>query len=73
LVLRIGKFPVARQVVVEERVNTIELAPVEDFLRDSDLFLGELRNPWFPKQNSSCVEGWVSDKRLGNEPGSKAD
>jgi enoyl-CoA hydratase/carnithine racemase len=36
---RIARFPAAGQVVVKERVNAIALAPVEDFRRDSDLFL----------------------------------
>ena len=35
---RIAKFPSAGLVTVKDRVNAIELAPVEDFRRDSDLF-----------------------------------
>jgi enoyl-CoA hydratase/carnithine racemase len=35
---RIAGFPPAGHVVVKERVNAIALAPVDDFLRDSDVF-----------------------------------
>ena len=36
---RIARFPAAALVAVKERVNATELAPAEDFRRDSDLFL----------------------------------
>ena len=36
---RIAAFPAAGQAVVKDRVNAIALAPVDDFRRDSDLFL----------------------------------
>jgi hypothetical protein len=42
---RIARFPTAGQVVVKERVNAITLAAVEDFRRDSDLFLEGVRTP----------------------------
>src|SRR5262245_16419437 len=42
---RIARFPAAGQVTVKERVNAIALARVEDFQRDSDLFVEGLRNP----------------------------
>ena len=42
---RIARFPAAGQAVVKERVNAIALAPVEDFRRDSDLFLEGVRTP----------------------------
>jgi enoyl-CoA hydratase/carnithine racemase len=42
---RIARFPAAGQVVVKERVNAIALAPVEDFRRDSELFLEGVRTP----------------------------
>jgi enoyl-CoA hydratase/carnithine racemase len=42
---RIARFPAAGQVVVKERVNAIALAAVEDFSRDSDLFLEGVRTP----------------------------
>src|SRR4029450_4632975 len=41
---RIAGFPAAGHVVVKDRVNAISLAPVEDFRRDSDLFLDGVRN-----------------------------
>ncbi len=42
---RIGAFPAAGHVAVKDRVNTIALAPAEDFQRDSDLFGEGVRNP----------------------------
>jgi enoyl-CoA hydratase/carnithine racemase len=42
---RIATFPTAGRAVIRERVNAIALAPVEDFRRDSDLFLESGRNP----------------------------
>jgi enoyl-CoA hydratase/carnithine racemase len=42
---RIAGFPAAARVVVKERVNAIGLATVEDFRRDSDLFLDGFSNP----------------------------
>jgi enoyl-CoA hydratase/carnithine racemase len=42
---RIARFPAGGQLVVKERVNAIALAPVEDFRRDSDLFLEGVRTP----------------------------
>jgi enoyl-CoA hydratase/carnithine racemase len=42
---RIARFPAAGQVVVKERVNAIALAAVEDFRRDSDLFLEGVSTP----------------------------
>jgi hypothetical protein len=38
LAQRIAKFPAGGRAAVQERVNTISLAPLEDFRRDSDLF-----------------------------------
>jgi enoyl-CoA hydratase/carnithine racemase len=42
---RIARFPAAGHVTVKDRVNTIALAPAEDFRRDSDLFGEGVRNP----------------------------
>jgi len=42
---RIARFPTAGRMVVKDRVNAIALAPVEDFRRDSDLFLENVRDP----------------------------
>ena len=45
LATRIAGFPAAGQAVVKDRVNSIALAPVEDFRRDSDLFGEGVRTP----------------------------
>jgi enoyl-CoA hydratase/carnithine racemase len=42
---RIAGFPAAGHVTAKERVNTIALAPAEDFRRDSFLFGEAVRNP----------------------------
>lgn len=42
---RTAGLPAAGQVVVKDRVNTIALAPIEDFRRDSDLFGEEAPAP----------------------------
>src|ERR1700754_4965403 len=42
---RIGGFPAAGHAAVKDRVNAIALAPVDDFRRDSDLFLEEVNAP----------------------------
>jgi enoyl-CoA hydratase/carnithine racemase len=52
---RIARFPAAGQVVVKERVNTIALAPVEDFRRDSDLFGEGVRHPEAQKRIQAAV------------------
>jgi len=42
---RVAKFPAAGRTVLKARVNAIALAPVDDFRRDSDLFLECSRDP----------------------------
>jgi len=42
---RIAGFPAAGQIAVKNRVNSIALAPIEDFRRDSDLFAEEVVKP----------------------------
>lgn len=42
---RIGGFPAEGTALIKDRVNAITLAPVEDFRRDSDLFLEAARYP----------------------------
>jgi enoyl-CoA hydratase/carnithine racemase len=42
---RIARFPVAGRAVVKDRVNAVALAPVDDFRRDSDLFLEGVGGP----------------------------
>ena len=45
LARRIAGFPAAGRVALKERVNAIALPPVDDFRRDSDLFLECARSP----------------------------
>jgi enoyl-CoA hydratase/carnithine racemase len=40
---RIASFPQAGHIAVKQRVNAIALAPIDDFRRDSDLFVEEVR------------------------------
>jgi enoyl-CoA hydratase/carnithine racemase len=42
---RIAKFPAAGRAVLKARVSAIALAPIDDFRRDSDLFLECSRDP----------------------------
>jgi enoyl-CoA hydratase/carnithine racemase len=42
---RVASFPADGRAVIKERVNGIDLAPAEDFRRDSDLFLDCARTP----------------------------
>jgi enoyl-CoA hydratase/carnithine racemase len=53
---RIAGFPAAGRAVVKERVNAIGLPPVEDFRRDSDLFLDGLRNPDAQKRIQAAMK-----------------
>jgi enoyl-CoA hydratase/carnithine racemase len=41
---RIARFPAAGHAAVKDRVNSIALAPAEDFRRDSDLFGAGVRD-----------------------------
>jgi enoyl-CoA hydratase/carnithine racemase len=50
LARRIAGFPGAGQAVVKERVNAIALAPLEEFRRDSDLFLQGTQDPEFQRR-----------------------
>ena len=42
---RIAAFPAAGRAVVKDRVNAVALAPVEEFRRDSDLFVRDVSKP----------------------------
>jgi enoyl-CoA hydratase/carnithine racemase len=53
---RIGGFPAAGQAVVKDRVNTIALAPVEDFRLDSELFGQGVRTPEVQTQIGAAME-----------------
>ncbi len=45
LAQRIAQFPAAGLLAIKDRLNTITLAPIDDFRRDSDLFAEEVHNP----------------------------
>jgi enoyl-CoA hydratase/carnithine racemase len=53
---RIARFPAAGRLAVKERVNAITLSSVEDFRRDSDLFLDGVRSPEFQKQMQAALK-----------------
>jgi enoyl-CoA hydratase/carnithine racemase len=53
---RIASFPAAGQAVVKDRVNSIALAPVEDFRRDSDLFGEGVRSPEVQRQIGAALK-----------------
>ena len=42
---RIASFPAAGRAVLKDRVTAISLAPIDEFRRDSDLFLECARDP----------------------------
>ncbi len=42
---RIAGFPAAGRAALKDRVNAVALAPTDEFLRDSDLFLERSRHP----------------------------
>ena len=53
---RIASFPAAGRAVIKDRVNGIALAPVEDFRRDSDLFLDCARNPESQRRTETAMK-----------------
>jgi enoyl-CoA hydratase/carnithine racemase len=53
---RIATFPAAGHALVKERVNTIALAPVEDFRHDSDLFGEAVRSPEAQRQIAAALD-----------------
>jgi enoyl-CoA hydratase/carnithine racemase len=53
---RIAGFPSAGQLAVKERINAITLAPVEDFRRDSNLFVEGVRAPEAQAQLQAAME-----------------
>jgi enoyl-CoA hydratase/carnithine racemase len=56
LARRIAGFPAAGRAVVKDRVNSIALAPVEDFRRDSDLFGEGVGSPEAQRQIGAALE-----------------
>jgi enoyl-CoA hydratase/carnithine racemase len=55
LAQRIAKFPAAGRIAIKERVNSISLAPVDDFRRDSDLFGEHVRQPEAQQQIQAAM------------------
>ena len=53
---RIAKFPATGLVVVKDRINAIALPPIEDFRRDSDLFLEGTRSPEFQQLMQAAMK-----------------
>lgn len=53
---RIAGFPSAGQLVVKDRINSMTLAPVEDFRVDSDLFAEGVRAPEAQSQIQAAME-----------------
>jgi enoyl-CoA hydratase/carnithine racemase len=53
---RIAGFPAAGRAVVKDRVNAVALAPVEDFRRDSELFLEGVQTPEFQGLIQAAME-----------------
>src|SRR5439155_26323556 len=66
LALRIASFPAAAQAIIKDRVNAIALAPVEDFRRDSDLFLDAGRNPETQQRNEAAMKRGLQTARCGD-------
>jgi enoyl-CoA hydratase/carnithine racemase len=64
---RIAAFPAAGHVAVKDRVNSISLAPAEDFRRDSDLFGEGVRDPETQRRIAAAF-----DRGLQTPDGEKA-
>ncbi len=56
LARRIAEFPAGAHAALKERVNSIALAPAEDFRRDSDLFLECARNPDAQRRTQAAMQ-----------------
>jgi len=56
LARRIAGFPAAALVTIKDRVRAIALAPIEDFRRDSDLFLERARSPEAQKRTQIAMK-----------------
>jgi enoyl-CoA hydratase/carnithine racemase len=73
LARRIAEFPAAAHAVVKDRVNAIALAPVEDFLRDSDLFAEGVRDPAAQRRIAAALDHGLQTRdgemTLGRELG----
>ncbi|HYV19824.1 MAG TPA: enoyl-CoA hydratase/isomerase family protein [Verrucomicrobiae bacterium] len=53
---RIAGFPAAGQAAVKERVNAIGLAPVEEFRRDSQLFVEGVARPEYQRRMKAAMQ-----------------
>ena len=53
---RIARFPASGHSTVKERVNSVGLAPVEEFLRDSELFIEGVRRPEFQRRTQAAMQ-----------------
>jgi enoyl-CoA hydratase/carnithine racemase len=53
---RIARFPAAGQTTVKDRVNAIGLAPVQEFVRDSELFVEGARRPEFQRRTEAAMK-----------------
>lgn len=77
LAVRIAGFPAGGLAAVKERVNTIALAPVEDFRRDSDLFGEAARSPEAQGRTRAAFKHGLQDrdaeKNLGRWLGELTD
>jgi enoyl-CoA hydratase/carnithine racemase len=74
---RIAKFPAIGHAVIKERVNAIDLAPAEEFRRDSDLFGEAVREPDAQQRVQAAIKLGYNESReaemtlghlLGNLP-----
>jgi len=52
---RIARFPAGGHATVKDRVNAIGLAPVEEFRRDSQLFVDGVRRPEFQTRMAAAM------------------
>lgn len=77
LAVRIAGFPAAGHAAVKDRVNSIALAPVEDFRRDSDLFGAAVVTPEAQHRLGAALERGFQTRHweinLGRELGALGD
>jgi enoyl-CoA hydratase/carnithine racemase len=59
---RIGAFPATGHVAVKERVNTISLAPIDDFRYDSDHFGRSARDPHVQARLQAALRNGFQDR-----------
>jgi enoyl-CoA hydratase/carnithine racemase len=59
---RVARFPAAGHAVVKDRVNATALAPIEDFRRDSDLFLEGVGDPEAQRRIGAAMKGGLQTR-----------